>query len=69
MVAPVLPGFQFMMVGKESIAPVHPDCHAALPLSLMGFADWHLHRIFALGGAVSSSGFANLGLTCLAITS
>ncbi|MGF6871681.1 hypothetical protein OKW35_001139 [Paraburkholderia sp. MM5477-R1] len=42
-----------MMVRKESIAPVHPDCHAASPLSLMGFADWRLHRIFALEGMVS----------------
>lgn len=42
-----------MTVRKESIAPVHPDCNAASPLSLMGFSDWRLHRIFALDGAVS----------------
>jgi hypothetical protein len=42
-----------MMVREESIAPVHPDFCAAAPLSLMGFADWCLHRIFALEGAVS----------------
>lgn len=35
---------------KVKIAPVHPDFGAALlaPGSLMGFADWLLHRLHAL---------------------
>ena len=67
--APGLPSFQFDD-GFEGI-----DCTRTsglsmrlVPLSLMGFAGRLLNRFLALEVPQTLLGFANHGLTCLAIT-
>jgi hypothetical protein len=66
--APGLPSFHFDDGSKEEIAVVHSDFRCGFsPLSLMESAGWCPYRLHAIVVASGETGFANHGLTCLAI--
>ncbi len=67
--APGLPSFQFVKARRSRLHPYIRTVCAATPLSLMEFAGWRLNRHSRTSRAPDISGFANHGLTWLAITS
>jgi hypothetical protein len=66
--APGLPSFQLMMASKVSIAPVHADFGCGMAAVPDGICWSAPLSQFRTQGAADMVGFANHGLTCLAIT-